>query len=453
MSNGYSDVDVIVAPATPFRTKAPLAIIRVSGEKSLELLARCFQPRHGELKGSWRVHYGDWIDGEGMVDDVVVSTFRAPRSYTGQDMFEVSCHGNPVFVEAILQSILKEGGRRARPGEFTMRAVLNGKMDLLQAEGVNALIDCNTRYQAGLIRRQAKGPLVDFVHRQVEEILQIQAHIEATIDYGEEDIDALERDSLGGRLAQLISRFQKLHQTAAFANSMRRGFKVLLTGEPNVGKSTLFNALVRQERAIVTELPGTTRDLISEEIEMQGLPVILIDSAGVRQTDDVIENIGIEKIYQTLEQVDLVLFLSAAGDAMEPYPRLRELPEEKWLHVQTKADLQPSDGENDLEKEGRICVSAATGMGLQRLESEIVLRLSTDFEDQSVYLINQRQEEIISTVIQQLQNAYDDFDMGFGEEVLSSYLNTARQQLGELTGETTVEDILDRMFSNFCLGK
>ena len=444
----YSDVDLIVAPATAMGVRAPLAVVRVSGDGAWSVLARCFKSRKVGGITPWRMSYGDWRDGDGVVDDVMVVGYRAPRSYTGQDMLEIFCHGNPLFVDLVVASVLVFGGRWARPGEFTMRAVLNGKMGLLEAESVHSLIESNTRYQADLVRRQADGPLVPFVRARVEEILQVQAHIEATIDYGEEDIDALERGVLLAKMARLVEVFEELARTGSFARSLRRGFKVLLTGSPNVGKSTLFNALVRQERAIVTELPGTTRDLISEEIELDGLPIVLIDSAGVRETDDRIESLGIERIYRLLGDVDLVLFLCERGREAPPYEKILSLPRDRWITVHTKADLA-EDGESGAS----FSVSALTGAGIAGLEREIVLRLSADMKGQPVYLINQRQEETIQGVIACLRSAHDDYESGYGEEVLSSYLNSARRLLGELTGETTVEDVLDRMFSNFCLGK
>lgn len=441
----YSDVDVIVAPATRVEQVGPLAIIRISGVDCWDLVASLFT--RADRMQPWQNVYGNWQDEQGVIDDVMVVGYRGPRSYTGQDMVEVTCHGNPVFVDAIVRSLVDKGARRARPGEFTMRAVLNGKMSLMQAESVNGLIEANTRYQADLIRRQVKSPIVPFVNERVEDILAIQAHIEATIDYGEEDISAIDQAGMLEKIERLVDLFEQLYQTGRFANAMRRGFRVLITGEPNVGKSTLFNYMVKEERAIVTHLPGTTRDLISEEIEIKGLPVVLIDSAGVRDTDDVVESMGIKKIYEMLEDVDLVLYLSVSGEDQPPYEQIKELPEDKWLHVVTKVDVQDHrDGKE-------IAVSALTGAGFELLEQELVLRLSSAMAGQSVYLINRRQEELVAQVLQQLKKARDDYAGGFGEEVLSSYLNTARRHLGELTGETTVEDILDRMFSTFCLGK
>lgn len=441
----YSDRDVIVAPATCVNQRGPLAIIRVSGMDCVNIIDSCFDGINKITP--WKMVYGNWRDELGVVDDVMLSVYLAPKSYTGQDMFEVFCHGNPVLIDCIVKSIVKLGARRARPGEFTIRAVLNGKMDLLRAESVNGLIEANTRYQADLVRRQSRGPIVVYVQEQVEEILQIQAHIEASIDYGEEDIDALGRGQLLMRMEVLIDRFSSLRETGRFSNCMRRGFRVLITGKPNVGKSTLFNRLVKEERAIVTHLPGTTRDLISEQIEINGLPIVLMDSAGVRQTDDVIESMGIEKIYAMLEDVDLVLYLSDSEFDEPPYEKILALPPDRWLHVRTKFDLVDMKNTNDL------CVSGLTGDGLTRLEEEVVLRLSSAMDGQSVYLINQRQEDLIVEVIDALTKAKQDYEEGFGEEILSSFLNAARRHLGELTGDTSVEDILDRMFCNFCLGK
>jgi len=446
----YCDEDVIVAPATSPQMKTALAIVRVSGSGCFEYLTHCFRSLSGKKPRSWKMVYGEWLDDRGIIDDVMLVCYAAPRSYTGQDMIEITCHGNPLFVEDVIRSLLVMGARRARPGEFTMRAVLAGKMDLLQAEAVHTLVEANTRYQADVVRRQSKGPLVPFVGGRVEDVLQIQAHIEATIDYGEEDIDALERDHLLFKMDTLLADFEGLRLTGGFAKGMRRGFKVLLTGAPNVGKSTLFNRLVQEERAIVTSLPGTTRDLISEEIEIRGLPVVLIDSAGVRETDDYVENLGMEKIFKKLEDVDLVLYLSESGSSQPAFDALLALPQEKWLRVVTKIDLVDED-KGDIGE--IIGVSAQSGAGLERLEEEVVVRLSSAMEGQSVYLINQRQEEVIAQVIEQLRAARNEFAAGFGEEILSAYLNHVRRLLGELTGETTTEDVLDRMFSNFCLGK
>ena len=444
---GKSEHDTIVAQATPLGVKAPLALLRISGPLSWSLVAQFFIPVQKKTPQAWTLQYGNWCDDTGVIDDVIVSFFKKPYSYTGQDMVEISCHGNPVFVDAIQNCVIQAGARRAEPGEFTLRAVLNGKMDLIEAESVHALLESKTRYQADIVRKQAKGPLVNHIRAIVEGILQIQAHLEASIDYGEEDIDAVNQSTIVTKMQRMITTMLDLKETALFSQSLRRGYRVLLTGEPNVGKSTLFNAILKQERSIVTHIPGTTRDMVSEEIELEGLPVVFIDTAGVRETDDHIETLGIEKIYDQLEQCDLILYLTSLTNPQPIYPRLKALPEFRRLTVYTKSDCVATP------KPDALCISAEKGTGIHELKQEIVIRLSSALSGHSVYLINKRQEEVVAEVIHILENAVDEYENGFGEEILSSHLNSARRLLGEITGDTTVEDILDRMFSNFCLGK
>lgn len=439
--------DTIVAPATPLNARGPIAILRLSGPRSWQLVAECFTPTVAGPFKPWRLRHGVWVDRAGTVDEVLVSFFAAPRSYTGEAMCEIACHGNPLFREAIEQSLIARGARRAKPGEFTQRALLNGRMGLLEAEGLHDLIDAKTLYQADLIRQQASSPLAGQVREQVEAVLAVQAHIEASIDYGEEDIDALQRDGLLAKLTAIRDRLRVLKRTATFAIGMKRGFRVLLVGAPNVGKSTLFNALLERERAIVSHVAGTTRDFLTEEVEIGGLPVVLIDSAGLRATDDLIEGEGVRRVHQLLSEADLVLALVDGDHPQVPALDAQAVPAERCLTVATKADLGAPAPNADLK------VSATQGQGLAELERQIVLRLSSAVAGQNAYLINQRQEETVAAAIALLQTAMDDFQSGHGEEILSSYLNQTRWLLGELTGETTVEDLLDRMFATFCLGK
>lgn len=443
----YSDRDLIVAPATATQLRAPLAVIRLSGPGSWEAVKPWFHPRRDAPWRPWRARYGTWRDDQGIVDEVVVLPFAAPHSYTGQEMVEILCHGNPLFVGAILDSCSRSGARLARPGEFTQRAFLNGKKDLHEAEAVHALIEAKTRYQAAIIRRQSHGALARTVQHAVDEILSVQAHLEAAIDYAEEDVDPVEAGSLGRRLHAVIERLERLRQAAAFAQGMRRGFRVLLTGRPNVGKSTLFNALLAQERAIVTDEPGTTRDFITEEVEMGGLPVVLIDTAGVGDAADPVEEMGIGKVMELLGTVDLVLYLTPGAEPHPPYSELTELAAERWMTVFTKGDQGPGASEDGLT------VCAKKMHGLEELRDEIVVRLSAAHQGQTEMWINQRQEHALTEAVELLERAERDHREGFGDEILSTYLNHVRRKLGEITGETTVEDILDRMFSTFCLGK
>ncbi|MCB1050253.1 MAG: tRNA uridine-5-carboxymethylaminomethyl(34) synthesis GTPase MnmE [Acidobacteria bacterium] len=442
-----SDADTIVAPATPMSLRAPLAIIRLSGPAVTSILDTHLRLRGDHQLKPWTLVYADWVDAAGIVDDVTCVTYPAERSYTGQSMAEIFCHGNPLFVETILTNCQVAGARLAKPGEFSLRALLNGKMDLVQVEAVHELVQAKTRYHADLVRRQARGPLAQFAKQSVEEILQIQAHLEASIDYGEEDVDAMAQHLLLERLARVAESLRQVLLSAPFVRGMKRGFRVLLTGAPNAGKSTLFNRILGNERAIVSEIAGTTRDFINEEIELKGLPVVLIDTAGVRETDDPIEQLGIGKILQLLEDVDLILYLNDASQPREPYVELQAMPSEKWLTVWTKTDLEPN-----VATVG-IGVHPHDEAGYQHLIDEIVLRLSAPMQGQAVWVTNQRQADLLTAAEALVLQAKDDFAAGFGEEIVSTALNHVRTLLGEITGETTVEDVLDRMFSNFCLGK
>ncbi|MCB1043230.1 MAG: tRNA uridine-5-carboxymethylaminomethyl(34) synthesis GTPase MnmE [Acidobacteria bacterium] len=436
----------VVALATPLPQPSALAIIRVSGPLTEALVARFFVPKNpGPLK-PWRLRRGNWHDVEGLVDDITLVFYRAPQSYTGEDMCEIFCHGNPVFCDQIIGNLVDAGAERAQPGEFTRRALLEGRMGLLEAEALHELVTAKTRFQADLIRQQHSSPLVKALQQHVQTILGIQAHIEATIDYGEEDIDALQRPLMLQQLSSMLDDLKQLKKTASFALGMKRGFRVLLAGAPNVGKSTLFNALLDRERAIVSEWPGTTRDYLAEEVEINGLPVVLIDTAGLRETEDMIEAEGIRRVTHLFGEVDLVLVLVDPEHGIPSLPPPEVLPSERLLIVANKSDVSQATGAD-------LAISARDGRGLSQLEAQIVLRLSSAVTGQSAYLINQRQEDVVAQAITLLQHAIQDTSDGHGEEILSSYLNQLRQQLGELTGETTVEDLLDRMFASFCLGK
>jgi tRNA modification GTPase len=392
---------------------------------------------------------GDWTDQEGVIDEVIVLPMQKGKSFTGQEMFELTCHGNPVLVRDILESLFALGARMAEAGEFTARAVLSGRIDLFDAERVQALIEAKTRYHAALIQRQESGVVIPYLGQQVHEVLSIQAHIEASIDYGEEDIEALDREQLMARIESVVSSMDRVLKASVLPLKMTSGFQVLLTGETNAGKSSLFNALCDHQRAIVTEIPGTTRDLVHEEVEIEGVPVILIDSAGVRKTHDPIEKIGMERIAEILPQMDLVLALFPADREKREYSHIAAVDEAKVMRVLSKSDLGDDPG-----KEIQA-VSVYDEKSVQRLKKQIVQRLVGEkgFSMDQHYLITNRQVDVFEKARQELKMAVETLREGYGEEVCTSHLNSFRYKIGELTGETTVEDILDHMFSDFCLGK
>lgn len=447
----YSDQDIIVAPATPV-VRGPLTLIRVSGPNAWTLLQANFKSSGIGTKAKpqtiepWKARLGTWHDDKGRIDEVVVTPFARGKSYTGQEMFELTCHGNPVLVEAIVTSMLEKGARLAKPGEFTSRAVLSGRMTLFEAERIQAIIEAKTRYHAEIIFQQRHNPMMPFLKELVQQVLKVQAHIEALIDYGEEDLDALDNTSLIERLQAIIKKVRKTLQASVLPHKMREGFRVLLTGETNVGKSSLFNALCDHERAIVTDIPGTTRDLVHEEIDLEGIPVVFIDSAGIRETGDKVEQIGIQRIKDILPQMDLVLHLQPVGEKSQTFPELQDLPPERIMHIRTKVDKT-----QDEQKEKGFDVSVQRGETIEKLKHEIVARIKPKLSGH--YLVTQRQERVFEAALSELEKAVECLELDFGQEICASHLNSFRHKIGELTGETTVEDILDHMFSDFCLGK
>lgn len=331
----------------------------------------------------------------------------------------------------------------ARPGEYTARALLNGKKSFLEAEAVHHLIHAKTRYQAQLLRQQAHGPLAQRLHQTIQHILDLQAHLEVSIDYGEEDVEAMALSQIHDTLLQLRGQLNALRRTAHTMHAMNRGFRVLITGPRNAGKSSLFNHLLHQERAIVSPLPGTTRDFISESTEIHGLPVTLIDTAGLAETRDPIEAAGIAKVQSLATDVDLLVHLMPP-DTERP----AEPPDaDEVLTVFSKADLKP------VSKPNCLSVSTVTGEGVEALKEAMVGRLCEPLKGQDAYLINQRQGEALNQALAALDDALEGVNRGMGEEIISAELSRVRTHLAELIGETHVEQILDRMFSKFCLGK
>ena len=445
----YSDLEIIAAPATPV-VRAPLALIRVSGPGCWEVANHFFKPFKGVPK-PWKAQLGTWSDEKGYIDEVIVVPYQQGSSYTGQEMFEIACHGNPVLVHAILDSMKTRGVRLAKPGEFTSRAVLSGKMSLFEAERIQAVIEAKTRYHAEIIYQQSHNPLIPRLQELVVEVLKVQAHIEANIDYGEDDIDALDVNRLVQKLQNIEKKMETILKASVFPRKMRQGFHVLLTGDTNVGKSSLFNALCNHQRAIVTDIPGTTRDLVHEEVEIEGIPIVFIDSAGVRETGDYVEKLGIERIKQTLPDMDMVMFLTPLGQEAKVYSELETLLPGKLMYVYTQSDKAPNEKRKDDESGTAAVVSIYEEESIQSLKKKIVTRLGTQVSGH--YLVTQRQEDVFSLARKEIQDAAFCLVQGYGEEVCASHLNAFRSKIGELTGETTVEDILDHMFSDFCLGK
>ncbi|HEY1241590.1 MAG TPA: tRNA uridine-5-carboxymethylaminomethyl(34) synthesis GTPase MnmE [Bryobacteraceae bacterium] len=446
--------DTIVAISTP-PGRGGLGVIRISGaqaravaEKILQFSSPiCWHPR--------RAHLAHLIDAQSQVVDQVVATFfEKPHSYTVEDVVEVSCHGAPVVLRHAVERAMEAGARLAEPGEFTLRAYLNGRIDLPQAEAVRDLIEATTLYQARVAAQQAEGSVSRRMKPLKEQLLELIALLEAGIDFAEDDVSVASNKEILRRLIPIEDGIRALAASFQYGNLVRSGLTLAIVGRPNVGKSSLFNALLEQDRAIVTDIPGTTRDLVSETAAIGGIPVKLMDTAGIRDSDERIEALGIERSYQAMADADLTLVVIDRSQLAGPEDRaLMERARERgrWLLVGNKSDL-PAGGE---VIEGALSVSARTGAGIADLREAILDAVAPHgaFEQETGFITSLRHEQLLRESAQYLEKAHSASDSGIPHEMLLLDLYSALRPIDAITGATTADDILDRIFSTFCIGK
>jgi len=453
--------DTIAAIATPYGESA-IGIVRLSGEKSLEILKKIFKSPSGKIKPRY-AHYGYIVNKNGEpIDEAVVIYYKAPHSYTGEDMVEINLHGNPLILKEVLNRILEEGARLAEPGEFTKRAFLNGKLDLTQAEAVAELISAKTELARKLALNQLRGALSREIKPLREELLMLHALVESSIEFEEEDIPTIEKEDLEKRLKKILQRVDKLLQTAKTGKAIRQGIKLAIVGRPNVGKSSLFNRLLGEERAIVTDIAGTTRDYIEETVNLKGIPINLIDTAGIRETSDLVERIGVERSLQKLKEADVVLFVL---DASKEKPseedlklaRLVEGVKKPTIVVLNKIDLgrKLDLSQLPLKAERVVEVSAKTGEGIEKLADAILEVAGVQTAEGGNIYISVRHEELLKRARKALENALKYLREGefYSPEILMLDIREASDALGEIIGEVTTEDVLGQIFSTFCIGK
>lgn len=441
---------------------AGVGVIRISGAGALTATGRVFQPRSGkrlEERRSHTVTYGWVVSPEGaLVDEALALVMRGPRSFTGEDVVEIHCHGGQVAVRRVLDAVLRAGARLAEPGEFTRRAFLNGRMDLTQAEAVIDIIRAKTDKAMDAAVTQLRGGLREAIGPMRDRLLEATAHLEADIDFPELDLEVQTGRQVSEHCEWALGRMRELLIGARQGKLLREGFRVVLAGRPNVGKSSLLNRLVRENRAIVTDVPGTTRDVIEEWINLRGLPVMLADTAGIRETADLVEQLGVDRSRATLEQADLVLLVLDASQGLtaEDQELVRLLPERvSWVGLWNKVDLAAGDS---LGREGEMLgapvlgVSAYTGAGIAELE-ELIAREAGLVDKEESAVANARQEEALRRAERHLEAALDTYRSGLGSDLISIDIRAAWVVLGEITGESVGEDLLDQIFSRFCIGK
>jgi tRNA modification GTPase len=439
--------DTIIALSTPPGVAA-LAVIRLSGPECRAIIDQLVDKPTDWKPG--HVVYRTLVYQKQTLDDVVLTFWQAPHSYTGEDTLEISCHGNPHIVEAIIRAALELGARTARPGEFTQRAFLNDKLSLTQAEGLLDLLYAPTERALASARAMKEGKLGHALEGMRAELVDLLSHLEASLDFAEEGIEPRVGPEFSARIEKIHEDLQRLIRTAPLGRILQEGALTVIVGEPNVGKSSLLNALLREDRAIVAPTPGTTRDLIEAPCNVRGLPLRLIDTAGQRDSSDPVEIEGNRRARALLPDAQLLLHVVEAN---RPYAASKvDLPENiPGLLIANKSDL----GRDAYLPKDAILISAKTGEGLAELEAKIEAALLKDFTDETetALTINARQNATLQRVAQSLDRSLAALRNSAGLEIISIELRDALHDLAEVIGETSNEDILTRLFQNFCIGK
>lgn len=451
-------MDAIVALSTAAGRSA-IGVIRVSGPDALSIARSLVGDENLSLHpGQVALHSIKLVGRAEILDRALLTYFQAPNSYTGEDVLEVSCHGSPVILRQVIDLILLSGGRMAEPGEFTLRAFSNGKLNLTQAVAVRDLINARTAQAARQAIRQLKGELSLRLQPTKEKLIQMIVKLESALEFVEDDLPQLEKESLLENVSELIVELTKLAGTFDVGHLLRDGLKVTIVGRPNVGKSSLFNRLVEYDRAIVTEVPGTTRDSLSESIILQGVPVVLTDTAGVRESSDRIERLGVERSRQSLADADLVLVVVDGSEELTVDDRdvLSEAAAVRHVIVRNKSDLPSfgSESESFDSDAVTIDVSALSHTGLEELRAAIISPFGlAESIDSGLLVTDARQHDLLRRAVSELESSSKLMDEGASEELIVLGLHNGLGFIGQITGETTTEEILTEIFSTFCIGK
>ncbi len=455
--------DTIAAISTPIGA-AGIGIIRLSGAKAVTIAEKIFRGKKKKLAETptFSMSYGHIINGNGeIVDEVLVSVMRAPNSYTTEDVVEINCHGGVVAVRKVMGLVLKHGARTAEPGEFSKRAFLNGRIDLAQAESVIDLINAKTEKSFEVAVNQLTGVLSEKIKNLRRLLLELIAHIEAGIDFPDEDIEDINVSVIITTVREISGEVSRLIETSETGKVLREGIKTVIIGKPNVGKSSLLNALLREKRAIVTDVPGTTRDIIEEIVNIRGIPLKLVDTAGIRETEDFVEKIGVERSKEVFAGADLVLLMIDASTGLtdEDMGIIKLMKNKNYLVIINKTDLKMetdfSEIKNLVGEKDIVEMSLLTGEGLELLKDKIekMVYAGKVFAQNEVMITNIRHKHSLERVMQSLEEAMKTIQHGMPVDCVAIDLKAAWEILGEITGETVNEDLVDQIFSQFCIGK
>ena len=452
--SGWDDTIVALATAPGI---AAIGVIRLSGKNTFEIVSKIFPSKNITVQQSHTIHVGLLKDGQEVIDEVVLSLFKGPKSYTGEDTIEISGHGSPYIQEQIINTCIKYGARLAKPGEFTQRAFLNAKLDLTQAEAVADLIASNTKASQKTALHNIRGGFSHELKNMREQLIQFASLIELELDFATEDVEFADRTKFYALIHEIEHSTQQLITSFQLGNVIKNGVSVAIIGKPNAGKSTLLNCLLKEERAIVSEIAGTTRDTIEETININGILFRLIDTAGIRtQSKDIIENLGIEKSLEKMNNADIVLYIFdkniTSTEDLSTQIKLFEDAAIKYLLVGNKADLSNSFSTD--KDDVILSISAKGNIGIEELkealyQSTVIKSVNTD----NTIVTNSRHLQALLQISTSLVSIKSALDNNISGDLLSIEIRTCLFHLGEITGEITNEDKLDYIFSKFCIGK
>lgn len=464
MAHINSTDDTIMALATPSGAGA-IAVIRMSGKDAFSIADNIFRAKGKKTISTAASHtiiFGDIVDGDELVDEVLVSVFRNPKSFTGEDSVEISCHGSSFIQKRILNLLGRNGCRMAKPGEYSMRAFLNRKMDLSQAEAVADLIASSSEAAHKVAMHQMRGGFSSELKVLREELIHFASLIELELDFAEEDVEFADRSELTALINRIVTKIDQLIGSFELGNVIKEGVQVAIVGEPNAGKSTLLNALLNEERAIVSDIAGTTRDTIEDEMVIEGIRYRFIDTAGIRQTTDTIESLGIERTLQKAEQADVVMFLFDAS-SYTPEQLKTEISElkirkpdleDRLILVANKSDMTEENPATKFAAFNPVSISAKEKTGIEKLTARLTefVNLSALSEDQTI-VTNTRHIEALSGAKKSLQEVLVGFENQMSGDLVAIDIRRSLFHLGEITGEITTDDLLGNIFSKFCIGK
>ena len=455
--------DTIAAIATA-PGEGGIGIIRISGEKSLQVAQSIFKSKSGKMIKDYNARtliYGTVVDNEKVIDEVLVAYMKGPNSYTAEDVIEINCHGGFISVKKILELILSKGVRLAEAGEFTKRAFLNGRIDLSQAEAIIDVIKSKTDMAHEVAQSQLEGSLAKKIKDLRMNVTEVLAHLEVSIDFAEEDVEEITYQTLEEKALELRNEIKKLYDTAESGKILRDGLKTVIVGKPNVGKSSLLNSILGENRAIVTDIAGTTRDVIEEFVNIKGIPLKIVDTAGIRETEDVVEKIGVEKSRESFSTADLVIMVLDASRKLseEDMEILESLKNKKTVVLLNKMDLEPQIELEKIEEfvnsEDIIKISALKHQGIEELQDKIEAMVyhGSVKNSSNLMITNSRHKDALFKAYESINDAISAIEQRMPYDFIEVDFKNIWDYLGYINGDTVREDLLDTIFANFCIGK